>query len=390
MRHSDQKRSKRGASARAAIDFPLFLTTVLLVGFGLVMVFSASSMTSWRADAPSAAGVVSETFDPWYYTKRQAAFALGGLVCMFAAMSVPYRAFRKLYIPFFVAMIPLLAATPFVAEDRNGARSWIPVGPFTLQPSEFAKLALILYLASVISKKGDGIRDLRKGFLPVAAVVALFAGLIMCQNDVGTALIVVAIAGVMLLVGGTSWKHLAASGIVAMAAVAILVLEKQYRLDRILSFLHPEQDRLGSGYQLLQSLYAFSHGGWQGAGLGQSIQKLYYIPEAHNDFIFSIIGEEFGFVGTSLFIAAYVFFVWRGVLLSLRSPDAYGMLLGIGIMSWFAIQAVVNIGGVTGSMPLTGVTLPFISYGGSSLVASMTAVGIVLGISRERSTANVT
>lgn len=361
---------------RGTPDFLLLFLTLLFVGFGLVMVFNVSSTMSVYQENP-------EQFNPWAMTQRQLIYVGGGLIGMFVMMNIPYHKLRKLYVPFFLLILPVLALTPFIAEERKGARSWIDIGGFaTVQPSEFAKLALLMYLAAVISKRGEQLRDLKKGLLPVGGVVVLFAALIMLQGDLGSTLILVASSFLLLLVGGARLKHLITAGLAGLVAVTLLILKEDYRVKRFTSFLNPMEDRLDSGFQLANSLIAFGHGGFGGVGLGKSIQKLLYIPEAHNDFIFAIIGEEFGFIGTSLFLLSYLLFIWRGILVSLRSPEPYSMLLGVGIMGWFGIQTLVNIGGVTGSMPLTGVTLPLISSGGSSIVVTLAGIGIVLGISR--------
>ncbi|PYI54401.1 putative lipid II flippase FtsW [Paenibacillus flagellatus] len=367
---------------RGTPDFLLLLLTFLLVGFGLVMVFSASSVTA----------LAKEKFnnDPLYFVKKQAIFAVAGTVGMFFLMNVPAAKLRPLLRPGFICVLVLLALVPFLGIEVNGARSWFYFGSFGMQPSEFAKVAVILYLALLISKKGEKFRDLKKGLLPTVIIVGIVAGMIMMQPDFGSTMILVLAASLVIVVGGANLKHifLAISSIAGIAAVflTIYVLSASslgYRMDRVACYLNPWSDPQGSCYQIVQSLYAFGHGELTGAGFGQSIQKMHYLPEAHNDFIFAIIGEELGFFGTLLFLFLYLAFLWRGFIISLRCPDNFGSLAGTGIVGLIGIQALINMGGVTGTIPMTGVTLPFISYGGSSLLVTMCSIGILLSISRE-------
>jgi cell division protein FtsW len=368
---------------RGTPDFILLALTFLLVGFGTVMVYSSSSAVS---------GFMFN--DSLYFTKKQLMWAGIGVAGMLFTMNIHYMKLKKLFIPFFMLILILLIAVLF-SEEFNGAKSWIRIGNFgSLQPSEFAKLAIILYLAALIQKKGEKFRDFQKGLLPVLLIVAFMAGLIMLQPDLGTTIIFVFCSLVVIVVGGANLKHLfyifglLASIFAVFISIYLLVTDPKeygYRMDRITSYLDPwaahhQQD---ASYQLIQSLFAFGHGGLTGTGLGQSIQKLHYLPEAYNDFIFSIIGEEFGFIGASLFIFIFLGLLWRGLIIALRSPDIYGTLVGTGIVSMLGFQALINIGGVTGSIPITGVPLPFISYGGSSLLVSLLSIGILLSISRE-------
>lgn len=371
----------------------MLILTLLLVGFGIVMVFSSSSSIT----------LVNENFDsdPMYFTKRQIIFGLLGLVGMFVTMNIPYEKYKKLFVPVFILAIILLLIVPF-AESINGASSWLKLGSLGIQPTELAKITTILYLSALISKKGERFRDLRTGYIPVMVIVGFIAGLIMLQPDLGSCLILVATAGLIIFAGGANLKHI-------LGSIALLVLGASmvlgvgalwskinppdpaaasggdYRMGRIQAFLDPWQDTQGIGYNLIQSMTAIGHGGVTGTGFGQGIQKLHYLPNAYNDFIFSVIGEEFGFIGTLIFLLFYIYFIWRGLLVSLRCQSTYGTLVGVGIMGLIAIQAFVNIGGVTNTIPVTGVTLPFISYGGSSLLVTMVSMGIVLSISRESS-----
>jgi cell division protein FtsW len=247
-----------------------------------------------------------------------------------------------------------------------------------------------LYLAGLIYRKGDKIKQFRNGLAPSVIIVGVVAFLIMLQPDFGSMFILVLTASLVIVVGGANMKHImgavAVIGVVVIGGLLVYVLSAEslgYKMDRITCYLDPWSDVQGPCYQIVQSMYAFGHGDLTGAGIGQSIQKLHYLPEAHNDFIFAIIGEELGFIGSVIFLLFYLAFIWRGLLVALRSTDTFGNLVGIGIVGLIGIQAFVNMGGVTGAIPMTGVTLPFISAGGSSLVVMMSSIGILLSISRE-------
>lgn len=366
---------------RGTPDFLLLLLTFALVCFGLAMVFSASSMTS------------AYYGDPWAFTKKQLIAVFIGTILMFFCMNLHYTKLKKLVIPAFFFIVIALIFVIFTAE-ANGAASWFTLGKFGIQPTEFAKLIVILYLASLISNKDEKFRNFKKGLLPALIVVCFVCGLIMLQPDLGSCMILFVCSAIVIMVGGSNLKHifLLGTSFVTLGAIGLSLYmlkggsaSTNYRISRLTSFMDPFSDPQDSGHQVVQSLYAFGHGGVTGAGFGQGIQKLHYLPEAHNDFIFAIIGEELGFIGSSLFILVFIFFIWRGILIAVRCPDMFGMLSGVGIMVMFAFQAFINIGGVTGTIPLTGVTLPFISAGGSSMMVSLVSMGIILSISREQS-----
>ncbi|MEK4474066.1 putative lipid II flippase FtsW [Paenibacillus sp. FSL R7-0048] len=375
---------------RGTPDFQLLILTLLLVGFGLVMVFSASSSLT----------LASPKFgnDPLYFIKRQVIWIVLGIVVMFIAMNIHYSKFKKWYVPIFIITVILLLVVAF-SEKINGAKSWLSIGKLGIQPTELAKISIILYISALITKKGERFRDFRTGYIPVMVIVGIVAGLIMMQPDLGSCLILVATSGLVIYAGGASMKHILGSiallvlgvGLVIGAKAAIDSLSpsdkatdtQDYRKGRIVAFLDPYQVAEGDGYNIIQSLTALGQGGVSGSGFGKSIQKLDYLKYPYTDFIFPVIGEEFGFLGTSIFLMLYLYFIWRGILIALRCKDPFGTLVGIGIMGLIAIQAFVNIGGVTNTIPLTGVTLPFISYGGSSLLVSMLCMGIMLSISRE-------
>ncbi|CAM4253920.1 putative lipid II flippase FtsW [Paenibacillus tarimensis] len=370
-------------SPRGRPDFMLLILTLILVGFGLVMVFSASSNIA----------AVSDKYghDPLYFTKRQFMWIALGLGSMFILMNFTYSWFKKGFILYFVPVFILLALVPFIGQKINGARSWLGVGSMGIQPTEFAKLGIILYLGSLITKKGEKFREFKRGLLPVMIIVGIICGMVMLQPDLGSCLILAASAGVVIIAGGANLKQVFGSVLVVAAVTAVVVsisilsgnTNWEYRIDRFTSYMDPWADQSDTGYHLSRSLEALGHGGLTGAGFGHSVQKLHYLPFAYNDFIFAIIAEEFGFIGSAIFLLTYLLFIWRGLLVALRCPDVYGTVVGVGIIGLIAIQAVVNIGGVTGTIPITGVTLPMISYGGSSMLVTLASLGILLSISRE-------
>ncbi|PZE22543.1 putative lipid II flippase FtsW [Paenibacillus xerothermodurans] len=369
---------------RGTPDFLLLFLTFLLVSFGLAMVFSASM--SYYYDVKTA----TMLNDPSSLAIRQAAWIAVGTVAMFFFMNIDYRKIKKWIGPAFVIVVIILLLVPVVGKEVNGATSWIEMGPLgNIQPSEFAKLAVILYLAALISKKEDKMLNFKRGLLPGLAIVVFISGLIMLQPDLGSTAILVLSSLIVIIVGGANLKHIFYLGTAGAAlasvviAAAMLKPERSYRIARLTAFLDPSADPSDTGYQLMQSLYAFGHGGITGAGFGQGIQKLHYLPEAHTDFIFSIIGEELGFIGAAIFALVYLAFLWRGVLVALRCKEMFGTLVSIGIIGMIGVQALINLGGVTSSIPLTGVTLPLISYGGSSMLITLASLGILLSISRE-------
>ncbi|AWB45183.1 putative lipid II flippase FtsW [Paenibacillus sp. CAA11] len=384
-------KEKSTPAKRGTPDFQLLILTLILVGFGLLMVFSASSSIA----------VVNENYgyDSMYFVKKQIFGAVIGLFGMFVTMNIPYFKYKKLFVPAFLVTIILLMLVPYFGVELNAARSWFKIGGFSFQPTELAKITIILYLSALIAKKGERFRDLRNGYIPVMMIVGFVAGLIMLQPDLGSCMILVMTAGLIIFAGGANLKHIMGSlGLLILGASLVLGAQAlisalhsdgssgtSYQAGRFQAYLNPWADPQHRGYNLIQSLTAIGNGGATGVGFGQSIQKLHYLPNAYNDFIFSVIGEEFGFIGTLLFLLVYVYFIWRGLIIALRCPDIFGTLVGVGIMGLIAIQAFINIGGVTRTIPITGVTLPFISYGGSSLLITMASMGIMLSISRASS-----
>nr|WP_018754966.1 putative lipid II flippase FtsW [Paenibacillus terrigena] len=358
--------------SRGRPDFLLLFVTIALVGFGLLMIFSASTPIA-----------MIKHDSPWHYVMKQGIFALIGLFVMLFFMNIPYRWWKKTA-PFLLlfALIALILVLIF-GVNINGARRWFVLGGFNLQPAEFTKLSMIVYLSAIISRKGEHIRKFRKGLLPIFIMIGILLLLVMKQPDFGTVLILLCIAATIIVIGGVDLRHIFLLSLGLIPVFIYLAVSKSYRLQRITSFLNPIDNPQGSGYQLIQSLYALGHGSMTGTGLGKSVQKLFYLPEAHTDFIFAVVGEEFGFVGSFAFIMVFFLFIWRGINAALKSDDPFGIMLGMGIVMMICIQFLLNIGAVTGSLPITGVPLPFISYGGSSLILCLASTGILLSISRD-------
>ncbi len=363
--------SKR-KSKMGEIDYGIFYTVALLLTIGVVMVYSASSYYAMFMYK-----------DSMLFLKKELMAGVVGVIAMAVAMSVDYHKIKKYTAIIMIATIPILLAV-FLFPGTNGAQRWINLGPLSFQPSELAKYVVVLFLARSLEVKGEGVKDFKTGIVPYLATSGFYAAIVLAGKNLSIASVIMIVTFLVLFAAGGRIKHL--FGIVApalvAAAVAFTVLEP-YRMKRLMSFTNPWKDPIGDGYQLIQSFYALGAGGVTGLGLGQSRQKTLYMPEPHNDFIFSIIGEELGLIGCICIILLFVIFVWRGISVAMKARDTYGTLLAIGITSVIAVQSLINIAVVTGSMPVTGVPLPFISYGGTSLVINMTAIGILLNISRQ-------
>ena len=355
--------------ARSGLDYQLLVVTTLgLVAFGLVMVYSASS-----ARAALAAD------DPAYYLKRQAVYALVGVVALVLLSRTDYRRLRFAVPPLLLGSFALLIAVLVLADPVNGARRWIEVGPATIQPSELAKLAIALWLASYLARN-PAPQSLGELLRPIGVVVGTALALVVVEPDLGTAISIAIMVGAVLLVAGTQISTLMGAGLAGMALVAAAIWLEPYRRERILSFLDPWQDPENAGFQSVQAMLALGSGGLFGTGLGESVQKVYYLPEASTDMIYAIIGEELGLVGAVAVLAAFVIFGYAGFNVALACRDPFGKLLAAGITALICGQAAVNISAVMGLAPLTGIPLPFVSYGGSSLIVGLASVGILLNI----------
>ena len=344
------------------------LVTLALVAFGLVMVYSASS-----------ARALLGSDDPAYYLKRQALFAVLGLVALVLLARTDYRRLRHLAGPLVLASFALLLAVLVVGTAVNGARRWIPIGSFTFQPSEFAKIALALWTAALLARR-PAPQSLKELLKPVGLVVGAACGLILIEPDLGSALAIGIMVSAVLVVSGTPLRTLAGAGTIAGALILAAIWLEPYRRARIFSFLDPWQDPDGAGFQSVQAMIALGSGGLFGVGLGESVQKIYYLPESSTDMIFAIIGEELGLVGVLAVLGAFALLGYAGFNIALRCSDPFGKRLAVAVTALLCGQAAVNISAVMGLAPLTGVPLPFVSYGGSSLVVGLAAVGILLNI----------
>jgi cell division protein FtsW len=346
----------------------LILVTLALVAFGLVMVYSATS-------AAAAVGGA----DPSYYLKRQGVAAALGIVLMMFAQRWDYRRLRQLAPTFVVTSLALLAAVLAIGPAVNGARRWIPLGPVVFQPSEVAKLALAVWAAAYLSRK-PAPQTLQQLWRPIGLLTAVFCALLMLEPDMGTAIALLVMIAGMLVVAGTPGRTLGAALGLAAAVGTLAIYIEPYRRARFFAFLHPWHDAQGTGFQITQAMIGMGSGHWFGVGLGQGIEKIFYLPEAHTDMMLANVGEELGLLGVSAVLAAYALFGYAGMNVALRCRDPFGKRLAAGITVLVCGQAVINTAAVMGVAPLTGIPLPFLSYGGSSIVVLLAAVGIVLNI----------
>lgn len=360
------------AREQAEPDHWLLLTTVLLTGFGLVMVLSASQ-----------ARAILDSGDALYYFKRQVLFVAAGAALMVTLMRIDYRRLRAIAIPLALAAGVLLLLVPVAGVQANGARRWFALGPLVLQPAELAKLALAVGAAQWLTQGRERLRDLKHGLAPFAGMLVVVLGLVLAEKDLGTTIVLtVMLVSAFLAAGGRKTHILLLAGGLAVAGAALVLLEP-YRFARLATFANPFQDQLGAGFQSTQALYALGSGGVFGVGLGHSVQKFLWLPESHTDFIFAIIGEETGLIGTTTVLGGFLFFAVRGYRAALRAPDRFGLVLATAITSWIAFQALVNMATVTDTLPITGVPLPLVSYGGSSVVATLAAIGVLLNIASQ-------
>ena len=379
-----QKKTKKVSNfANNQFDFILCITVLLLLSLGIIMVLSAS--------APSA---LSTTGNSYTYVKKQLLFAIAGLFVMFFLSKVDYRFYKKYYWYIYFAswIILLLVVVPGLGYAVKGATRWIKIGGFQFQPSELTKIGMIIFFAGYLSDHKNELQEFKRGFLkPLAFLIPPIGILYVIQNHFSVSLVIGVVVLVIMFMAGCRLKYFLIVGIVGISAILGLLGVMQmkgsesFRLDRISTYFDPWADAQGTGYQTVQSLYAIGSGGMFGLGLGNSKQKYLYIPEPHNDFIFSILAEELGFFGCILVIALFAIFIWRGILISMRAKDMFGSLVAIGITTLIAIQAVINIAVVTGTVPTTGMSLPFFSYGGTALLLLLANVGILLNISRSSS-----
>ena len=335
------------------IDFTLLITILLLLSIGLVMVLSASS--------PSA---LAEDGNSYSYFSKQLIFAILGIIAMLFISKIDYRFYQKFYKHAWVIAFILLALVLVAGKEINGAKRWIYItDTLSFQPSEIVKLLMIIFYAGILVKNRDQLNLYGKGFIKHMCFLAPIILLLLLQPHFSASIVIIGICSIMMIMAGCKfWHFLATGGIVGIPAMIFLIVKEPYRLQRVITFLNPWQDATGDGWQVIQSLYAIGSGGLFGAGLGESKQKYLYIPEPHNDFIFSILGEELGFIGCAVVIILFAIFIWRGILIAMKAPDMFGSLVAIGITALVAIQVIINIAVVTSSMPATGMPLPFFSY----------------------------
>jgi cell division protein FtsW len=358
------------------VDPVLAAVTIALIGFGVVMVYSASAVEA----------TVNHK-DPQYFLKRQAIFAVLSLVVMWLASRFDYRRLQKGAVTYLIyggVTGLLLACVAGLGKRVGGATRWIDLGPIRVQPAEMAKLALVLWLAYSLAKKGDKIKSFSVGFVPHLMAAGLMMVLLLKQPDLGSSVVLLLITFSLLFSAGAKLGYLLGAALVAGGGVVVLVMSKAYRLARLMAFIDMDHHRQDVAYQPFQSVMSFGSGGWTGLGLGRGLQVL-YLPEAHTDFIAAIVGEELGFLGICGLVSAYLLLVSRGIRIALRATDDYGSYIAFGISTLFGIQVLVNLSVAMAIVPTKGLTLPFLSYGGSSLVVNAAAVGLLLSISRPRS-----
>ncbi len=359
---------------RQGHDSSILLLAICLTCLGVVMVFSSSSIMAVRGYG-----------DSLYFLKRQGLYAVMGFAMMAGLMRLDYHHLQKAAWPILLLCIVLLSLVliPGVGKRVGGAARWIRFAGFTFQPAELAKLGLVIFMAFSLSRKQEKVKSFRLGFLPYMLILAVLLGLLLAQPDLGSALTLGVVATAMLLVAGSRLSYLAGIMLISLPFLYFMVMNVDYRRRRIMAFLNPWEDPSDTGFQIIQSWIAFGSGGAFGTGLGESKQKLFYLPEAHTDFIFSVIGEELGFAGVIVIAAMFFMLVMRGFRASLHAPDRFGCYLAFGLTLLIGLEAFVNMAVVMGMVPTKGLALPFLSYGGSSLLMTLVAIGILLNVSSQ-------
>lgn len=367
----EQVMGRQARVTRARTDYMLVVIVAALCILGLMMVYSATFDMAYL-----------EYNNPNFFFHRQMIWVALGVVVMIALARIDYRVWQRWAILLMAGTLLMLGVVAVLGNEKFGATRWLWNG--SIQPSEAAKISVVIYIAAWISSKGDKIRKITYGLLPFAILIGLVAGLILLQRDLSTAFLIAVTSGLMFFFGGADLLQLSACLIFGLATFAFMIKQEPYRLERIKTFLNPMADVQGSAYQINQALMALASGGVWGLGLGGSQQKYGYVPALHTDTIVAIVGEELGLIGCLVLLGLFVFLAYRGFKIALEAPDSFGMLLAAGLICSLIIQALVNIAMVTATLPYAGITLPFISYGGSSLLASMASVGLLLSISRGR------
>jgi cell division protein FtsW len=358
-------------------DRTLFLVTVLLVALSVVMVYSASAVQ---------AQVKYQNSE--HFLLKQLAWALMGLVALLMVMHVDYHEYRRpLLIWSLIGFVVFGLLAVFLFGKVNGTHRWIWLGPASIQPSEMAKLALVLFAAAVLERRMHRVNELSYAVAPVAILTMIFAGLIVKEPDFGTAVVLVLVAVTLLFAAGLNYRYIFGAAVLMLPAAIIAIIAEPYRLKRLLTFLDPWAVRQGAGFQIVHSMIAIGSGGWIGKGLMAGVTKLFYIPEPQTDFIFAVIGEELGLIGTTIVVVCFVVICWRGLRASVMAPDRFGALLALGLTTMITAQALVNLSVVIGIAPTKGIPLPLVSNGGSSLLITLVSMGILLNISQQASRA---
>jgi len=354
-------------------DLMLFLTVILLVCIGLIMIFSASAVTS-----------EIKFHDAFYFLKKQLMWSVIGVTVMLVVMRMNYQKLRELAVPGMIFALLCLVAVlmPGIGMDIKGSVRQINLGFTSFTPSELTKLCTVFFLASSLSVNLDKLKSFSRGLLPYLALIGVICGLIMLQPDLGTTFTIAITAYLLLAMAGARASHLSLLALVGAVVIGLAIYLEPYRMVRFIAFWNPWKYASDHGFQTIQSLYAIGSGGLFGMGLGQSRQKFFYLPEQHTDFIFAILGEELGYLGVIVVLTLFFIFAWRGFRVALKAPDVFGSLLAAGITAMITAQAAVNLGVVSGSLPVTGIPLPFISFGGSSLIFTLAGIGLLLNISR--------
>ncbi|MDP9328639.1 MAG: putative lipid II flippase FtsW, partial [Actinomycetota bacterium] len=364
--------SRQKAAAHVRASLILLLTPAAgLTMIGLVMVLSASSVTAY-----------AESGSSFMFFNRQVIYAFVGVAGLIAVARAPYRMWQRLSVPLLAITVVLLILALTAGRAAYGASRWLYIGPVSLQPSELAKLSLLAFTATVLAAKWRRREDLAHVVVPIVPVTAVVALIVVLQRDLGTTIVLCGSVFLLLFVAGVRLRWLAAGGAIGLLLSIALILGEGYRRDRLFAYANPGADPGGAGYQLIQGYIALGSGGWFGVGLGASRQKWGSVPNAHTDFIFAILGEELGLVGEFVVLALFGLLIYAGIRIAVRAPDTFGRLLAAAITGWFGLQAIVNLGAVTGLMPITGVPLPFVSFGGSALVVTLVAVGVQASIAR--------
>jgi cell division protein FtsW len=350
----------------------LFLATFVLVCASVVMVYSASAVIA-----------LDRYQQPYLFVTKQLMWAILGIAVLSVVMRIDYRSYRnETLVWLMLGGVTLLLVAVLFSAPINGSRRWFSIGPLGIQPSELAKIAVIVFTAMILERRMHRVNDLQYALLPIGIVVGLLVGLILIEPDLGTAVSLLAVVGVMIVMAGLHYRYLLGAVLLALPTFYVLVWSVPYRKDRILAFLDPWADPLGNGFQIIQSMIAIGTGGLTGKGLMGGVQKLFYLPEPHTDFIYAVISEELGLLGATVTLACFCVIAWRGLRAALYAPDAFGAFLAIGLTMMIVLQAFVNISVVLGLMPTKGITLPLVSNGGSSLLVNLLAIGILLNVSQ--------